>query len=130
MRSILLRVSGYSVHYGCQFGPHFCGYVVHFFLRSITEHGAFGWIPRERVSTISFHHHINDRCHQQTNSDGDEKDPCDFSKKFHPAAFVSLGLPSISPAGRVNHNTAIYNPKSQAGADIGSYLTLAVARWR
>jgi hypothetical protein len=46
----------------------------------------FGRIPRERVSAISFHHYVDDRCHQQTNCDGDEEDPCDFAKKLHRAA--------------------------------------------
>jgi hypothetical protein len=45
----------------------------------------FKRIPRERVSAISFHHYVDDRCHQQTNCDDHEEDPRDFAKKFHGA---------------------------------------------
>ena len=59
----------------------------------------FGRIPRERVSAISFHHYVDDRCHQQTNCDDDEEDPCDFAKKFHCAGFGSLACPALARLG-------------------------------
>ena len=59
----------------------------------------FGRIPRERVSAISFHHYVDDRCHQQTNCDSDEEDPCDFAKKFHCAGFGSLACPALARLG-------------------------------